>query len=40
MWLGSEFWEHLTCSKADVLAADWILEKRETPEFLYLKTWH
>lgn len=40
MWLGSEFWEHASCSKEDVLAADWILEKKETSQFLYIKTWH
>jgi len=39
MWLGPAFWSYAACSKADVLAADFILEKRDTPHFLYIKSW-
>jgi hypothetical protein len=39
MWLGPHFWQYAKCTKEDVLAADFFLEKRETPHFLYLKSW-
>lgn len=39
MWLGPHFWQFAKCSKEDVLAADFFLEKRDTPHFLYLKCW-
>jgi hypothetical protein len=40
MWLGPDFWQHAKCTKEEVLAADFFLEKRDTPHFLYLKSWH
>jgi hypothetical protein len=40
MWLGPHFWQYAKCTKEDVLAADFFLEKRDTPHFLYLKSWH
>jgi hypothetical protein len=39
MWLGSHFWQYATCTKADVLAADFFQEIRDTPHFLYLRSW-
>lgn len=39
MWLGPHFWQYAKCTKEDVLAADFFLEKRDTPRFLYLKCW-
>ena len=39
MWLGPHFWQYAECTKEDVLAADFFLEKRDTPHFLYLKSW-
>ncbi len=39
MWLGPHFWQYAKCSKEEVLAADFFLEKRDTPHFLYLKSW-
>lgn len=39
MWLGPHFWQYAACTKKEVLAADIFLEKRETPDFLYLKSW-
>jgi Leucine-rich repeat (LRR) protein len=39
MWLGPHFWQYAKCTKEEVLAADFFLEKRDTPHFLYLKSW-
>jgi hypothetical protein len=39
MWLGPHFWQHAKCTKEEALAADFFLEKRDTPHFLYLKSW-
>jgi hypothetical protein len=39
MWLGPFFWQYAACTKDDVLAADWFLEKRDTPHYLYIKSW-
>jgi hypothetical protein len=39
MWLGPRFWQYAKCSKAEVLAADLFIEKRDTPHYLYLKCW-
>ena len=39
LWLGSSFWRLAPCQKVDVLAADFFIEVRDTPEFLYLKSW-
>jgi len=39
MWLGPDFWQYAKCSKDEVLAADFFIEKRDTPHFLYLKCW-
>ncbi len=39
MWLGPHFWQYAKCTKEDVLAADFFIEKRDTPHFLYLKSW-
>jgi len=39
MWLGPHFWQYAKCTKEEVLAADFFLEKRDTPHFLYLKCW-
>ena len=39
MWLGPHFWEHAKCTKVDVLKADFFMEKRDTPGYLYLKCW-
>ena len=40
MWLGPRFWEFAPCKKDEVMAADFFLEKRESPDCLYLKSWH
>jgi hypothetical protein len=40
MWLGPHFWPYAKCTKEDVLAADFFLEKRETSRFLYLRSWN
>jgi hypothetical protein len=40
MWLGPHFWQYAKCTKEEVLAADFFLEKRDTAHFLYLKSWH
>jgi len=39
MWLGPHFWQYAKCTKEEVLAAGFFIEKRETPHFLYLKCW-
>jgi hypothetical protein len=39
MWLGPHFWQFAKCSKEEVLSADLFLEVRDTPHFLYLKSW-
>jgi hypothetical protein len=39
LWLGPMFWELAPCTKEEVLAADFLLEVRDTPDFLYLKSW-
>jgi len=39
MWLGPHFWQYAKCTKEEVHAADFFLEKRDTPHFLYLKSW-
>lgn len=39
MWLGPHFWQYAACTKEEILGADFFLEKRETPHFLYLKSW-
>ena len=39
LWLGPHFWDYAPCTKEEVLAADFFLEKRDTPHFLYLKSW-
>jgi len=39
MWLGPHFWQHAKCTKDEVLAADFFIEKRDTPHYLYLKCW-
>lgn len=39
MWLGPHFWQYAKCTKEEALAADFFLEKRETPHFIYLKCW-
>ncbi|MCW1922553.1 hypothetical protein OKA05_08300 [Luteolibacter arcticus] len=39
MWLGPDFWQFAKCSKKEVLAADFFIEIRDTPHFLYLKSW-
>lgn len=38
MWLGQHFWDYSPCKKEDVLAAEFFIEKRDTPNFLYLKS--
>jgi hypothetical protein len=40
MWLGPHFWQFAKCTKEEVLAADFFIEMRDTPHFLYLKSWH
>lgn len=39
MWLGPEFWKYSSCTKSDLIRDDLFLEKRESPHFLYLKSW-
>ena len=39
LWLGPDFWPYAPCTKEDVLAADFFLEVRDTPQYLYLKSW-
>jgi hypothetical protein len=39
MWLGPGFWPYAPCTKEEVLAADFFIEKRDTPHYLYLKSW-
>jgi len=39
MWLGPHFWKFAKCTREEALAADFFLEKRDTPHFLYLKSW-
>ena len=39
MWLGPDFWQHAGCTKADVLASEIFIEKRDTPHYLYVKSW-
>lgn len=39
MWLGPHFWQYAKCTKKEALAADFWLEKRETPQFTYFKCW-
>ncbi|WP_395716637.1 hypothetical protein [Prosthecobacter sp.] len=39
LWLGPQFWNFAPCTKEEVLAADFFLEKRDTLHYLYLKSW-
>ncbi len=39
MWLGPHFWQYAKCTKEEALAADFFIEKQDTPHFLYLKCW-
>ncbi|MBK1814052.1 hypothetical protein JIN84_00325 [Luteolibacter yonseiensis] len=39
MWLGPHFWQYAKCTKEDALAADFFIEKRDTPNYLYLRCW-
>jgi len=39
MWLGSHFWQYAKCTKEEAMAADFFFEVRDTPHFLYLKSW-
>lgn len=39
MWLGPHFWQYAKCKKEEALAADFFIEKRDTPHYLYLKCW-
>lgn len=39
MWLGPHFWQYAKCTKDEVLAADFFIEKRDSPLYLYLKCW-
>lgn len=39
MWLGPHFWQYAICTKEEALAADFFIEKRDTPHYLYLKCW-
>ncbi len=39
LWLGPAFWSYAPCTKEEVLAADFFLEVRDTPHYLYLKSW-
>jgi len=39
MWLGPHFWQYAKCTKEEALAADFFIEKRDSPHFLYLKCW-
>ncbi len=39
MWLGPHFWPYAKCTKDEALAADFWLETRDTPHYLYLKCW-
>lgn len=39
MWLGPGFWSYAPCTKEEVLAADFFIEKRDTAHYLYLKSW-
>lgn len=40
MWLGPRFWEFAPCKKEEIMVADFFLEKQETPNYLYLNSWH
>lgn len=39
MWLGPHFWQYAKCTKEEAQAADFFIEKRDTPHYLYLKCW-
>jgi len=39
MWLGEHFWQYAKCTKDEAMAADFFLDVRDTPDFLYLKSW-
>jgi len=39
MWLGPHFWQYAKCTKEEALAADFFIEKRDTPHYLYLRCW-
>lgn len=39
MWLGPHFWQYAKCTREEAMAADFFLEVRDTPHFLYLKSW-
>jgi hypothetical protein len=39
MWLGPHFWQYAKCTKEEALAADFFIEKLDTPHYLYLKCW-
>jgi hypothetical protein len=39
MWLGPHFWQYAKCTKEEAMASDFFLEVRDTPHFLYLKSW-
>ena len=37
MWLDLHFWQYAKCTKEDALVADFLVENRGTPQYLYLK---
>lgn len=39
MWIGPHFWTYAPCTKEEVLAAGFFNERRDTPHYLYLKSW-
>ena len=39
LWLGPHFWDYAPCTKEEILASDIFIEKRDTPHYLYLKSW-
>jgi hypothetical protein len=39
MWLGPDFWQYTKCTREQAMEADFFHEIRDTPHFLYLKSW-
>jgi hypothetical protein len=39
MWLGNDFFEYAPCTREEILAAEFFLNVREEPNFIYFQAW-
>jgi hypothetical protein len=39
MWLGNDFWKYAPCSRDEVASADFLIDSRNYPDFVFIKAW-